>query len=551
MIAHTLHPIPPCAKASLADATVTGWYGGACPRSGKWLRLPRTCFVEAIARSVMQDLAKYEECNREGKMYGVLLVKTQAGEMCFLKAFSGLLNGNSQKQGWVPPIPGRDRIAALEIETLNSLQTIKQELIQLEKLPIRQVYNAEKLKFDSELKRLSELHQARKQERDRTRQKLRQLAEDDTVAIALQALDYQSQRDGIERRNLKAKWNAILQPLQQEIDQANARIAELKQQRKILSRRLQTQFYTAHYLTNFAGDSQPLQVLMPSGFLPTGAGDCCAPKLLHYAATHGLTPIALAEFWWGPSPAREHRVQGQFYEACAERCQPLMGFLLSGLSAQVLQSVAPEPLEILYEDPWLLALNKPSGLLSVPGRYGQDSAIARLSAHMPLYPAHRLDQDTSGILLLAKDAETHRALHQQFHQRRVQKVYEALLSGFLASVPYEICLPLWGDPAERPRQRVDWQRGKPSQTQVRLLNQEPCKLDGARRSRVELLPMTGRTHQLRIHAADAAGLGMPIWGDRLYGCPAPAPRLYLHARQLTLKHPQTHQTLTLNAEVPF
>lgn len=503
----------------------------------------------------MQDLAKHEEYNREGKMYGVLLVKTQAGEMYFLKAFSGLLNGDSLREGWVPPIPGRDRIAALEIETLNALQTIKQELTQLEALPVRQVYNAEKLKFDNELKQLSALHKHRKQERDRTRQQLHQLADNDTVAIALQALDAQSQRDGIERRNLKAKWKAILQPLQQEIDRANTRIAELKQQRKILSRQLQAKFYTAHHLTNFAGDSRSLQALMPSGFLPTGTGDCCAPKLLHYAATEGLTPIALAEFWWGPSPTREHRVQGEFYEACAERCQPLMGFLLSGLSARVLQAAAPEPLEVVYEDPWLLAINKPSGLLAVPGRYGQDSAIAHLSAHAPLYPAHRLDQDTSGVLLFAKDPETQRSLNRQFRQRQVQKVYEALLSRSLADIPdgrgLEISLPLWGDPADRPRQRVDWLRGKPSQTQMRLLGQHLCDLDGVWRSRVELVPVTGRTHQLRVHAADAAGLGTPIWGDRLYGCTANAPRLYLHARQLMLKHPQTHQALTLNVEVPF
>jgi len=552
--------MPPCTQASLADAAVTGWYGGICPRSGTWLRLPRTRFVEAIARSLMQDLAEHEEYNREGKMYGVLLVQTQAGELYFLKAFSGLLNGSSLREGWVPPIPGRDRMAALEIETLDSLQTIKQELVQLEALPVRQVYDAEKLRFDHELKQLSELHRYRKQKRDRTRQQLRELVDDElvddeTVAIALQSLNHQSQQDGIKRRNLKAKWNAILQPLKQDIDQANARIAELKQQRKALSRRLQAQFYTAHHLTNFAGDSRPLQALMPSGFLPTGTGDCCAPKLLHYAATHELTPLALAEFWWGPSPARECRVQGEFYEACAERCQPLMGFLLSGLSAQVLQAVAPEPLEILYEDSWLLAIHKPSGLLSVPGRYGQDSAIAQLSAHAPVYPVHRLDQDTSGVLLFAKDPETQRSLHRQFYQRQVQKIYEALLSSSVATVPerrsLDIRLPLWGDPAARPRQQVDWQRGKPSQTQVRLLGQHLCELDGVWRSRVELVPVTGRTHQLRVHLADAAGLGMPIWGDRLYGCTANAPRLYLHARQLTLKHPQTHQTLTLNAGVPF
>lgn len=550
-IAQTLHPLPACAAASLADATVTGWYGGACPRSGTWLRLPRTRFVEAIAHTLMQALAQDEAYSREGKMYGVLLVKDQANDLHFLKAFSGLLNGSGIQKGWVLPIPGRDRVALSEAKTLEKLQTIKQELIWLDALPARQIFDAEKRKFEQELNQLSELHRERKQQRDRRRQELLEEHDSESRAIALQALIRESQQDGIERRNLKTKWNAKLQPLQQEVDQANARIAELKQQRKDLSRRLQVQFYTAHHLTNFAGESQPLTALMPSGFLPTGTGDCCAPKLLHYAATHGLTPIALAEFWWGPSPAREHRVQGQFYEACAERCQPLMGFLLSGLSAQVLKTVAPDPPEILYDDPWLIAINKPSGLLSVPGRYGQESAIARLSAYAPLYPAHRLDQDTSGVLLLAKDADTQRMLHQQFQQRRNHKVYEALLSGTVASVPDEIHLPLWGDPADRPQQRVDWQQGKPSHTQIRLLRQEICEFDGAWRSRIELVPVTGRTHQLRVHAANAAGLGVPILGDRLYGCTASAPRLCLHARQLTIEHPQTQQPLTLNTAVPF
>lgn len=550
-----LHPLPACAASSFADATVTGWYGGACPRTGTWLRLPRTRFVEAIAHAWMQALAQDEAYSREGKMYGVLLVKDQANELYFLKAFSGLLNGSSIQEGCVPPIPGRDRVTLSEAKTLETLQTIKQELIQLDALPVRQLYNIEKLKFEQELEQLSELHRERKRQRDRTRQELLKERDSESKAIALQALVCESQRDGIERRHLKAKWNAVLQPLKQELEQANARIAELKQQRKAMSRRLQAQFHTAHHLTNFAGESQPLTALMPSGSLPTGTGDCCAPKLLHYAATHGLTPLALAEFWWGPPPAREHRVPGQFYEACAERCQPLMGFLLSGLSAQVLRAAAPGPPEILYEDRWLIAVNKPSGLLSVPGRYGQESAIARLSAHAPLYPplypAHRLDQDTSGVLLFARDPETQRSLHQQFQQRQVHKVYEAVLSGVVEAVPEAIHLPLWGDPADRPRQRVDRQRGKPSQTQARLLGQEICKLDGARRSRLELLPVTGRTHQLRVHAADAAGLGVPILGDRLYGCTASAPRLYLHARQLTVEHPQTQQPLTLNAAVPF
>ncbi|RMF69500.1 MAG: RluA family pseudouridine synthase [Cyanobacteria bacterium J069] len=534
----------------LLDDSATGWYGGVCPRTGTWLRLPRTKLAEAIAHALMQELAADSAHSHEGKMYGILLVKDQLGEQRFLKAFSGLLNGVSTSDGWVSPIPGRDRVALSEAKTLAALQAIKQDLIHLETLSVRQVYATHQQEFERELETLSADHRQRKQERSQQRTELQQTLVGEPLAIALQELNTQSQRDGIERRNLKAKWNALLQPLRQEIEQADARIAELKQQRKALSRRLQAQFYAAHSLTNFAGDSQPLQALMPNGFLPTGTGDCCAPKLLHYAATHGLTPLALAEFWWGPSPVREHRVQGQFYEACAERCQPLMGFLLSGLSAQVLGTVAPPSLEVLYEDQWMVVINKPSGLLSVPGRYGQESAIAQLQAQnprgAPLYPAHRLDQDTSGLLLLTKDAATHRALHRQFQQRQVQKVYEAVLSEPPDTLPDEINLPLWGDPADRPRQRVDWQRGKPSQTKVRLLDME-----GTSRTRVELMPVTGRTHQLRVHAADPAGLGVPILGDRLYGCTANASRLHLHARKLMLEHPQTRQSLVLEAGVPF
>lgn len=208
-------------------------------------------------------------------------------------------------------------------------------------------------------------------------------------------------------------------------------------------------------------------------------------------------------------------------------------------------------LPILYEDEWLIAVNKPAGLLSVPGRYSdrQDSVLSRLRHllldGMALMAVHRLDQDTSGILLLARNRHTYCQLSRQFQQRQVHKVYEAVLSGSVTSDQGAIELPLWGDPQNRPYQKVDWQRGKLSLTRFRVMAREGDW------TRVEFIPLTGRTHQLRVHAADARGVGIPILGDRLYGCRAVASRLHLHARELRFEHPQLGQTLHLQANMPF
>ncbi|HEY9860385.1 MAG TPA: RluA family pseudouridine synthase, partial [Candidatus Obscuribacterales bacterium] len=210
-----------------------------------------------------------------------------------------------------------------------------------------------------------------------------------------------------------------------------------------------------------------------------------------------------------------------------------------------------ESLTILYEDEWLIAVNKPAGLLSVPGRYRdrQDSILSRLRYLLPdgasLLPIHRLDQETSGILVLARDPETHRQLSQQFQARQVQKVYEAVLAGLVAREQGVIKLPLWGDPCDRPYQKVDWQQGKPSITRFRVMRRE------GEHTRLEFFPITGRTHQLRVHAADPQGLGIPILGDRLYGYSADVSRLHLHARKLRLQHPYSGKTLHLKSETPF
>ncbi len=629
-----LHPLADFIDGdrSVNDNSPTYWYEGRCSQTGELLRLPRNGLVEAIAHTLMQHLATDDRFSREGKMYGVLLVEQPSGAQGILKAFSGLLNGCSVVAGWVPPIPGREQVALDEARTLTELETIKQELITLKQLPERQQYETLSREFELRLQSLSLHHKNCQQQRQEKRHICCEMLTGEALKIALEQLDEESRRDGIERRRLKRQRDEALQPLQQLIATADGRMRELKQKRKELSRQLQAQMHAAYSVMNFLGNSRSLQELMPQG-LPTGTGDCCAPKLLHYAATHNLKPLAMAEFWWGSSCTNGDKIQGKFYGACVERCQPLMGFLLSGLSENYLvspstarqgiyslahsesrlkptaenksqsgltefcyESVSPsltrqeikfltytesslkltaeasfqsvktdfsyEPgnlfpggteqmLSILYKDEWLIAINKPAGLLSVPGRYlaNQDSVLSRLRNLLPdgnsLTAVHRLDLETSGILLLARDLPTYRQLSQQFQQRQVNKVYEAVLAGIVTAERGAIALPLWGNPENRPYQQVDWQYGKPSLTEFQVMERKKdC-------TRVEFMPLTGRTHQLRVHAADTRGLGIPILGDRLYGCRAVASRLHLHARELCFQHPQSGKMVQLEAIATF
>jgi tRNA pseudouridine32 synthase/23S rRNA pseudouridine746 synthase len=312
------------ARADTNDRMVTYWYEGYCPNTGKLLRLPRTCQIEAIARELMQSLAEDPIFSKEGKMYGVLLVETQNGNQV-LKAFSGLLQGQSQKEGWVPSISGQGKLVLAENQTLAELEKIKQQILRLKFIPERQEYERLFEDFSQQLVELNLIHAQRKEERKKQREFLFANPQNEEIADQFNELQEQSKRDGMEKRRLKRQRDEVLKPLQRIIQEADQTIQQLKQQRKMRSRQLQTQMRCTYSLTNFAGNSQSLDQLMPQG-LPTGTGECCAPKLLHYAATQGFKPLAMAEFWWG------NKEQGKFYGACAERCQPIMGFLLSGLS---------------------------------------------------------------------------------------------------------------------------------------------------------------------------------------------------------------------------
>ena len=279
---------------------------------------------------------------------------------------------------------------------------------------------------------------------------------------------------------------------------------------------------------------------------PGGTGDCCAPKLLQYAYLHHLTPVCMAEFWWGESPKSLIRHHGQFYPACRGKCKPVLTWMLQGLDVDphmdVTGAVHPEP-AIIYEDEAMAVLSKPAGMLSVPGKTGADSVSAWAQRRWPgAMLVHRLDMLTSGILLAAKTMEVYQELQQQFTDRTVKKKYLAVVEGSPAKEHGIIDLPLASDPMNRPLQVVDPENGKRAITEYRVLQ-------AGQRSLLALWPHTGRTHQLRMHCAHPEGLGCPIVGDELYG--RKADRLYLQAQAISFVHPMTGKRMHFELPYPF
>jgi tRNA pseudouridine32 synthase/23S rRNA pseudouridine746 synthase len=278
---------------------------------------------------------------------------------------------------------------------------------------------------------------------------------------------------------------------------------------------------------------------------PSGSGECCEPKLLQYAFAHGLRPVSMAMFWWGESPKEEVRHHLQHYPACSGKCKPILRWMLQGLD------VEPNPLEregsyklkIVYEDSCLCVVNKPAGMLSVPGKSRRESVQGVMREHCPdatgPLVVHRLDMATSGLMVIAKTMEAYKDLQRQFATREVRKRYVAVLSREPRQKEGEIALPLRPDLTDRPRQVVDFEHGKPCVTRYEVIS--GC--------RVALYPHTGRTHQLRVHCAHRDGLNNPIRGDELYG--QRADRLYLHAEQLAFRHPATGETMEFEAQAPF
>ncbi|WP_338441719.1 RluA family pseudouridine synthase [Synechococcus elongatus IITB4] len=517
------------------------WYEAACPRSQRWLRLPRTTLAEQLAQQLMQQIEAQRLVPFEGKMFGLLIAENHQGDRFVLQAFSGSLQGKAEWPGWVPPIPGRERTRLQEELTLLELQDIRRALQENQQDPSRAALQKAEQVWQDRLDQLKVEQQQRRLQRQQARDQAIAQLSGEALDQRLWELEQAGADDGFARSRLKQARRQALADLQAEVAALDAEWQRLRRRRRAISRALQTAMHQSATLRSFDGVEQAIASL---GRLPTGTGDCCLPKLLHWAGVAGLRPLSIAEFWWGPPLG--NRQAGQFYGPCRDRCQPILGHLLAGLPPA---SEEPTELPILYEDADLLAIIKPAGLLSVPGTRGlqQASAIQLLRQQFPDLPTycvvHRLDQATSGVLLVARNRPTQAALFEQFRRRQVHKVYEALLEGRPDRNEGMIDLPLRPDWSRRPYQLVDRDRGRAALTHYRCIGQM------GDRCRIELQPITGRTHQLRLHMAHPEGLGQPIVGDDLYGYSSD--RLYLHARSIRFQHPSQLDWIELESPTPF
>lgn len=336
-------------------------------------------------------------------------------------------------------------------------------------------------------------------------------------------------------------------------------IKELKSKRKKMSIELQEWIFRQYVVLNAKGESRSiLDIFADRGMVPPGGtGECAAPKLLQYAYLHGLQPLAMGEFWYGKAPLKEVRHQGSFYPSCTGKCGPLLAYMMQGLDVEPnpldANTGASEDYTILYEDSDIIVVNKPSCMLAVPGKTLKVSLLERLQQRAGagnfVFSCHRLDMDTSGIMVYAKSLAVQADIEQQFEHRETAKTYRARLLPSAESRPLplrgRIELPLALDYFDRPRQMVDFDGGKQAVTDYELLAERP---DGC--VDVRFTPLTGRTHQLRVHAAHPLGLGRPIKGDRLYG-DSGSGRLMLHAESLTFRHPGTGEQVTFSSDPDF
>ncbi|NUW69493.1 RluA family pseudouridine synthase [Vibrio coralliilyticus] len=493
-----------------------------------------------------------------GKMFGVLLVESPQGEVGYLSAFSGKIADQNLLPGFVPPV--FDMLAEesfFRAETAE-IMAANQQFNQLKSNP-RIAELTDKISLlTSEYQQQEQLQRdamiAGRAERKAQRKQAESSLAGEALKIRLDELAKQSIAEKNVLKYLKLEWDEKIAVLQHELDELNTSLNALKEQRKTLSNTLQNKLFDNYRFLNIRGEEKSLNAIFKptsAPVPPAGAGECAAPKLLHFAFKHGFKPLALAEFWWGVSPKSEVRQHGKFYPSCHSKCFPILGHMLEGMTVDdnpLEENWAEDKeLEILFEDEAMVVVNKPSGLLSVPGKTIKDSAYTRLQQRYPdvegPFVIHRLDMATSGLLVFALTKRANKSLQKQFISRSVQKRYVALLEGKVNQTSGQIELPMRGDPDDRPRQLVCFEHGKPAETYWELIESR----DG--RSKLYLYPKTGRTHQLRVHCAHHLGLNLPMVGDGLYG--QRADRLHLHAQRLEIEHPYSKQPMTFEAECEF
>ena len=575
------------------------------------------------AEEVKEYIASRKEWQEElasGKMFGVLIVQTDNGitnneenQIGYLAAFSGNLAGKNLHPYFVPPV--------YDLLQPEGFFKIEEEQISAINIRIRELENSssylgskEKWKIETEQAK-AVLNQAKaelkmaKEAREIRRQSSPELSEEEQASLIRE-----SQYQKAEYKRLEKEWKKRLEELETEVRHFDIEIERLKTERKERSAALQRKLFEQFRMLNALGEVKDLYTIFEQTVQkvpPAGAGECALPKLLQYAYLHQLKPLAMAEFWWGDSPKNEIRHHGYYYPSCKGKCEPILQHMLQGLEVDENPLLNPvheeEELEIVFEDEWLLVVNKPAGMLSVPGKAeDRDSVYHRLKKKYPEATGpmivHRLDMATSGLLLVAKTKEVHQDLQAQFANRSIKKRYVAVLDGTIIKTEKEtkpiaekailiaketvstkktakaertgrtgrIELPLCLNPLDRPRQMVSRKHGKEAITEYQIISEseritsesentfnESNRINESERSinesrkytRIVFYPLTGRTHQLRVHAAHPEGLGCPILGDELYG--KKADRLYLHAEYIEFRHPIYGNILCIQKEADF
>lgn len=492
-----------------------------------------------------------------GKMFGVLVVENKQGELGFLAAFSGKLADSNDFDYFVPPV----------FDLLDSAGFFRKEevvinevTIQIEKLEKEEAYLKAKVDLERTNASYQELLQQYKKEIKESKAKRKQLRES---SMHLSELELEALLEDLRKQSIREQYflkdftdsnKKQIAALTEAVASFENRLNDLREKRRNMSNTLQGEIFDSYYFLNAKKERRSLQSIFQNTIdhkPPAGAGECAAPKLLQFAFENELKPICLGEFWWGASPKSEVRVHKQVYPACRGKCEPILGHMLQGIETDenpMLQNPAEnKELEIVFEDEYLVIVNKPAEFLSVPGKNIEDSVYTRMREKYPHATGplivHRLDMSTSGILVLAKDKKVHMHLQKQFIKRNVQKRYVALLDGLVTEDSGMIDLPLRVDLDDRPRQLVCYEHGKRAVTKWEVVERRNNQ------TLIYFYPITGRTHQLRVHAAHILGLNAPIIGDDLYG--SKENRLHLHAQFLQFTHPITKEAVKIKVDAEF
>lgn len=508
---------------------------------------PLSVKATEILQAYIRQQTQWQDELSEGKMFGVLVVQTKDSQLGFLAAFSGQLAGSYLHDYFVPPIYDLNDTSSFFREEEKKIVAINELLsdetmirdYQFLKSQYEEILRCCQKEKDSWKNKLS----AAKQIRDRKREQGLTTEESD-------ALIKESQFLKAEMKRSLAKVEEDLAGLKQEFEGKQNYIDSLRKERKERSLKLQDRLFEQFVITNARGETKTLLEIFSPAKPPSGAGECCAPKLLQYAYTHQYKPICMAEFWWGNSPKTLIRRPGKFYPSCSSKCKPILSFMLQGLNVESnpldYRFYTIDDLPIVYEDDDLWVVNKPSGMLSVPGNVSSVSVQSILQSEYPklnVKVAHRLDMSTSGLLLVAKREAVFTALQDMFSNREIKKRYLAILEGTVQNEKGRITLPLCPNIENRPYQMVSYENGKEAVTDYEVFKEENNQ------TWIWFYPQTGRTHQLRVHAAHPDGLNCAIKGDLLYG--TASDRLYLQAQKIEFRHPKTHQLMVFELPVEF